>query len=47
MAKDLGWTVAGEYVDNDISAYTGKRRPANQRMLTDLADGSVDGVLVS
>lgn len=26
LATDLGWTVTdGEYVDNDISAYSGKR----------------------
>jgi DNA invertase Pin-like site-specific DNA recombinase len=46
FASDLGWPVAGEYVDNDISAYSGKRRPAYQRMLEDLADGTVDAVLV-
>ncbi len=46
MAGELGWTVAGEYVDNDVSAYSGKRRPEYERMLADLADGSCDGVLV-
>jgi len=46
LADSLGWTVAGEYVDNDISAYTGKRRPDYERMLADLADGTVDAVLV-
>ena len=24
LAKKLGWTVGEEYVDNDISAYSGK-----------------------
>ena len=38
--------VAGEYVDNDVSAYSGKRRPEYERMLADLADGLVDGVIV-
>lgn len=46
LAESLGWGVAGEYVDNDVSAYTGQRRPEYQRMLTDLADGLVDAVLV-
>ncbi|WKN47845.1 recombinase family protein [Nocardioides sp. Arc9.136] len=46
LAAGLGWQVAGEYVDNDISAYSGKRRPEYERMLADLADGLVDGVLV-
>ena len=38
--------MAGEYVDNDLSAYTGKHRPEYERMLADLADGLVDAVLV-
>jgi site-specific DNA recombinase len=46
LAASMGWGVAGEYVDNDMSAYTGKRRPEYQRMLADLADGIIDGVLV-
>lgn len=46
LAADLGWMVAGEYVDNDLSAYTGKRRPEYERMMTDLADGLVDGIVV-
>ncbi|WP_211222052.1 recombinase family protein [Nocardioides halotolerans] len=46
LAATLGWQVAGEYVDNDLSAYSGKRRPEYERMLADLADGLIDGVLV-
>lgn len=46
LADSLGWPVAGEYVDNDISAYSGKKRPEYQRMLADLRDGFVDGVIV-
>lgn len=46
LADELGWVVAEEYVDNDISAYSGKKRPAYEEMLTDLADGRRDGVLV-
>jgi DNA invertase Pin-like site-specific DNA recombinase len=45
-AKELGWTVAEVYQDNDFSAYSGKKRPAYQRMLADLSDGTRDGVLV-
>jgi len=45
LAKKLDWTVAEEYVDNDISAYTGKKRPAYQRMLDDLAGGERDAVI--
>lgn len=46
LTDDLGWTVADVYVDNDLSAYSRKRRPEYERMLTDLADGAVDGVVV-
>lgn len=46
LAASLGWPVAGEYTDNDISATSGKRRPDYQRMLADLADGTVDAVIV-
>ncbi|MGB6059417.1 MAG: recombinase family protein, partial [Microthrixaceae bacterium] len=46
LARELGWTVAEEYIDNDVSAYSGKRRPAYEAMLADIADGSRDGVIV-
>ena len=36
LAEQLGWTVADEYTDNDVSAYCGKRRPL-PAMLADLA----------
>jgi DNA invertase Pin-like site-specific DNA recombinase len=45
-AERLGWVVAEEYVDDDVSAYSGKPRPAYQRMLDDLADGRLDAILV-
>lgn len=46
LAAALGWQVAGEYVDNDLSASSDKRRPEYERMLADIADGVVDGVVV-
>ena len=46
LAAELGWPVADEYVDNDVSAYGGKRRPEYERMLSDLADGMRDAVLI-
>ena len=45
LAEQVGWPIAQEYVDNDLSAYSGKRRPAYQQMLTDLADGLRDAVI--
>ena len=45
LTADLGWAVDDEYVDNDLSAYSGKRRRQYERMLADLVDGSRDAVL--
>lgn len=45
-AARRGWTVADEYVDNDVSAYSGKARPAYRQMLADIEAGRIDGVLV-
>lgn len=41
-----GWNVVDRYIDNDISAYTGGRRPEYERMLQDIADGRIDAVIV-
>jgi DNA invertase Pin-like site-specific DNA recombinase len=38
--------VAEQYVDDDVSAYSGKPRPGYQRMLEDLEDGRIDAILV-
>lgn len=46
LATAQGWTVGDEYVDNDISAFSGKRRPEYERMLADVRDGLRDGVVV-
>ncbi|WP_411720783.1 recombinase family protein [Mycetocola sp.] len=46
LAADRGWTVAEEYVDNDVSAYSGKARPAYLRMLRDIRSGIRDAVIV-
>jgi len=45
LADQKGWSVAEVYVDNDISAYSGKRRPAFERLLADLRSGERDAVL--
>lgn len=45
-ADRRGWTVAEEYVDNDISAYSGKRRPAYEQLLEDIRAGRCDGLIV-
>lgn len=46
LAERKGWVVAAEYVDDDVSAWSGCLRPEYQRMLEDLEVGAVDGVLV-
>ena len=46
LAAGRGWVVAEEYVDNDLSAFAGKRRPACEQLVTDLADGVRDAVIV-
>ena len=45
-AEALAWTIADVYEDNDVSATTGRLRPAYQRMLADLEAGRVDAVIV-
>lgn len=45
LAGERGWRVSQEYVDNDISAYSGKQRPAYLQMLEDIRAGTVDGVI--
>lgn len=39
LAERNGWQVVEVYVDNDLSAYSGKPRPRYQRMLADLDEG--------
>jgi len=46
LAERLGWNVAGVYTDNDISAFSGKVRPAYRRLLADLERGAVDSLIV-
>ena len=46
LAQTRGWETAERYVDSDISAYSGKRRPEYQRLLEDIEAGSVDAVVV-
>jgi len=45
LCRERGWEPT-EYVDNDVSAYSGKRRPSYERMLIDIAAGKLDAVVV-
>jgi len=46
LSADRGWPVGDEYVDNDVSAFSGKPRRQYARMLADLASGARDAVIV-
>lgn len=45
LADRLGWDVVEVYTDNDISATSGKPRPAYRRMLADLRAGRIDAIV--
>jgi DNA invertase Pin-like site-specific DNA recombinase len=45
LARRLGWDITQVYVDNDISAFSGKERPEYQRLTAAMIDGSVTRVL--
>lgn len=44
LCEAKGWTPV-EYLDNDVSASSGKRRPAYERMLTDVRDSQIGAVV--
>ena len=46
LADARGWDVAERYIDNDLSAWKGGRRPDYLRMLEDIESGSIDAVAV-
>jgi site-specific DNA recombinase len=46
LAGRRDWKVVERYVDSDISAYSGKRRPEYLRMLDDIEAGAVEAVVV-
>jgi DNA invertase Pin-like site-specific DNA recombinase len=45
LAVAKGWTVEEAYVDDDASAWSGRRRPAYRRMLADLEAGKINAVI--
>src|SRR5262245_10100620 len=45
LVERRGWSVAEVYVDNDLSASKGKRRPVYERMLDDLGTGRIAGIV--
>lgn len=45
LVSRKGWDTAGIYIDDDISAFSGKVRPEYRRMLDDLKNGIADTVV--
>ncbi|MEU9894276.1 recombinase family protein [Streptomyces phaeochromogenes] len=45
LAERNSWNVVDTYIDNDLSAFSGKRRPGYRQMLTDLDDGTATVVI--
>lgn len=46
LAERRGWPVVEVYVDDDVSAFSGRVRPAYERMVEDITAGRVDAVVV-
>ncbi len=45
LADSLGWTVVETFSDNDVSAFSGKQRPAYDAMLSALEAGKAQAVI--
>jgi site-specific DNA recombinase len=45
LAERLGWDVRAVFIDNDISAYSGRRRPQYEAMLDAVREGRIAGVI--
>jgi site-specific DNA recombinase len=46
LAERKGWEIVERYIDDDVSAWSGRTRPEYRRCLDDLAAGRVNGLLV-
>ena len=46
LAERKGWPLVEEYVDDDVSAWSGRERPQYARMLSDLEAGTINALLV-
>lgn len=46
LAKAKGWRVVEVFEDNDVSATSGKARPAYQRMVSEIEAGRIQGIVV-
>src|SRR5256885_14272605 len=46
LAERKGWRIVERYVDDDVSAWSGRRRPEYARSPADLEAGAINGLLV-
>jgi DNA invertase Pin-like site-specific DNA recombinase len=46
LAAARGWEVAGEFTDNDVSAFTGAKRPGYAALMAAVEAGDVDRIVV-
>jgi DNA invertase Pin-like site-specific DNA recombinase len=46
QAEQRGWQIVEEFVDDDRSAWSGRRRPEYERFLAALRSGAIEGLLV-
>lgn len=46
LAEQRGWQIEADYIDNGVSAYRAVHRPEFERLLSDLRDGHLDGLVV-
>src|SRR4051794_31689797 len=46
LAERCSWKVVEEYVDSDLSAYSGKQRPAYLSLLEEIEAGLIEAVVV-
>ncbi len=45
LVEQRGWSLTARYVDNDLSAYSGKARPGYAQLLDAVRGGLVDGIV--
>lgn len=45
LARARSWVIVDVYTDNDVSAFSGRRRPAYEQLLDDLRSGRIDAVV--
>src|SRR5688500_14478084 len=46
LAQQRGWEVTGEFVDNDLSAFSGVERPAYQALMAEAAAGNFERIVI-